>query len=146
MTISAELAMHQQSGPIPPPEVLKGYDQIHPGLAHQIVTMAAEEAAHRRRMEVEVLAIQKEDQAAFRKSERKGQIFGLIVALAGIFGSVYEAVNGAQLAAGCLSSGTLVALVAVFIGGRWGIVKLREQDHRHQTESRRQMLGGEPPK
>lgn len=36
------------TGPIPPPDLLAEYDQILPGLAERIVTMAEGEANHRR--------------------------------------------------------------------------------------------------
>lgn len=35
-------------GPIPPPDILQGYDNILPGLADRIVSMAEAEGNHRR--------------------------------------------------------------------------------------------------
>jgi uncharacterized membrane protein len=39
------------SGPLPPPNLLDGYENIVPGAAARILTLAEEEAVHRRRME-----------------------------------------------------------------------------------------------
>ena len=44
-------AQQYYSGPIPPPESLAKYNDIHPGLAERIITMAESEAIHRRKME-----------------------------------------------------------------------------------------------
>lgn len=42
---------HEFSGPLPPPEVLARYNEALPGGAERIVTLAEEQASHRRRME-----------------------------------------------------------------------------------------------
>jgi uncharacterized membrane protein len=39
------------AGPLPPPRLLDGYEQIVPGAANRIITLAEEEARHRRREE-----------------------------------------------------------------------------------------------
>lgn len=38
-------------GPVPPPEVIREYEQILPGLADRIFKMAEDQSAHRRAME-----------------------------------------------------------------------------------------------
>jgi len=43
------------SGPIPPPLMLKGYENIQEGLADRIVAMAERQEAHRQRMENKVI-------------------------------------------------------------------------------------------
>lgn len=144
--ISTQIAMQQQSGPFPPPEILQKYDQIHPGLASQIITMANEETVHRRKMEAEVLAIQKRDQVSYRFSELVGQCFGLIIGLAAIGGSVYEAAHGAQVAASFLGTAGLTGLVTAFIMGRQTLVKLKEQDLKHQHDAQQQVTSQQPRK
>lgn len=39
------------SGPIPPPSIIKGYEDILPGTAERIVSMAENQAKHRQDME-----------------------------------------------------------------------------------------------
>ncbi len=146
ITISTQIAMQQQSGPLPPPEILKKYNEIDPGMALQIVNMAKDEANHRRKMEAEVMLIQGRDQISQRRSELLGQIFGLLIALAGIGGSVYEAAHGAQLAATALVSATLIAIVSAFILGRQALLKLKEQDFKHQRDIQSQLAGDESTK
>jgi uncharacterized membrane protein len=36
------------SGPLPPPELLRKYDDLHPGLAERIIVMAEKEAEHKK--------------------------------------------------------------------------------------------------
>lgn len=43
------------SGPLPPPEWMDGYEQIMPGAGAQIMAMAANEQAHRQKMESRAL-------------------------------------------------------------------------------------------
>lgn len=53
-SVNASLQIHKESsysGPIPDPESLAKYEQISPGFAERILSMAEEEARHRRRNE-----------------------------------------------------------------------------------------------
>lgn len=54
-TISRQILQAEYHGPIPPPNLLKGYDDIHPGLADRIVRMAEAESIHRQAMEQKAL-------------------------------------------------------------------------------------------
>ena len=67
-------AVQYFAGPLPPPQVIQGYDQALPGLADRVVTMAEEEARHRREIERERL---KRDS----KLELRGQVFGFSIAI-----------------------------------------------------------------
>ena len=67
-------AVQYFEGPIPPPQVLKGYEEALPGLADRIVTMAEEEARHRR-------AIEFKRETREGKLETRGQMFGFAVAI-----------------------------------------------------------------
>nr|DAR22085.1 MAG TPA: putative membrane protein [Caudoviricetes sp.] len=51
-SVVAEIMVQQHfSGPIPPPEILSGYEQIHPGFADRIISMAEKQSAHRQGLE-----------------------------------------------------------------------------------------------
>jgi uncharacterized membrane protein len=61
----AEKQTHQQvksvqakavsfSGPLPPPEVLQNYNQITPGAADRIISMAEKQSQHRQESEMRV--------------------------------------------------------------------------------------------
>lgn len=42
-------------GPLPPPEILQQYNEILPGAANRIITMAEEQSSHRRILESKVI-------------------------------------------------------------------------------------------
>lgn len=47
----AKVIQSEFSGPIPPPSIIKGYEDILPGTAERIVSMAENQAKHRQDME-----------------------------------------------------------------------------------------------
>ncbi|MHB8710486.1 MAG: DUF2335 domain-containing protein [Minisyncoccota bacterium] len=75
------------SGPLPPPEILRGYESVLPGLADRIVKMAENQSVHRQRLESRVIWFD-----GVRSS--LGLVFGLIIALAGIVAGTYLILNG----------------------------------------------------
>lgn len=62
-------------GPLPHPEILAGYDQVLPGAADRIITMAEKNQAHRHALEAKVIP-------AGITSERIGQILAFLLYLA----------------------------------------------------------------
>lgn len=44
------------SGPIPPPEILLGYEQACPGAANRIIRMAENQSGHRQKLETKVVS------------------------------------------------------------------------------------------
>lgn len=75
------------SGPLPPPEVLRGYESVLPGLADRVVKMAENQSAHRQRLESRVIWFD-----GIRSS--LGLMFGLMIALAGIVAGTYLIISG----------------------------------------------------
>lgn len=47
----AKVIQSEFSGPIPPPSIIKGYEEIMPGAAERIIAMAENQAKHRQDME-----------------------------------------------------------------------------------------------
>ena len=89
-------------GPLPTPEDLDRYNQVLPGLAGRIVTMAEKEQAHRIDSEQKVLG-------ALIISHHRGQLLATVLglaafAVAGAFGYWGEAAVGAGLAGGVILS------------------------------------------
>lgn len=75
------------SGPLPHPSILAEYDRFSPGIADRIVTMAEEQAAHRRHLEKVV--IEGDSGRAWL-----GLCFGTLVALSAIGGGVAVILKG----------------------------------------------------
>ncbi|MGR3218949.1 MAG: DUF2335 domain-containing protein [Candidatus Anammoxibacter sp.] len=99
------------SGPIPPPNILSGYEKIESGLANRIVIMAENESIHRRQLQVN-------EQEIYKAETLRGQKFALIIGLTGIIVSGLVAGLASPIAGGILGLGTIGALVSAFIVGR----------------------------
>ena len=109
-------------GPLPTPENLDRYNQVLPGLAGRIVTMAEKEQAHRIDSEQKVLT-------ASILSHHRGQLLATVLglaafAVAGAFGYWGEAAAGAGLA-----GGVILSIVGVLY------VKQRYSKDQNQQES-----------
>lgn len=101
------------TGPLPPPDVLHGYEQVLPGAAERIVAMAEREQGHRHQVEDRVV-----------KSEGRlgvvGLVFALLIALAVLGASVWLIRSGNSVEGTVLAAIVLVALATNFILGRRG--------------------------
>lgn len=109
---SVTTAVHQQfQGPLPPPEMLKGYDQTLPGSAHRILTMAEGEQIHRHVMEERSLKYGVSITVV-------GQLFGLIIALVVVIGGFVLIFFDKTLAGLITLLPSLGGLVMLFIYGK----------------------------
>jgi uncharacterized membrane protein len=93
-------------GPLPPASQLGQYEDILPGAADRILTMAEEQAHHRQGMEVK----------AGRRSWG-GLVVGGILASGCIAGGIWLAANGHAAAGSTIATGTVVSLAGVFVFG-----------------------------
>lgn len=107
------------SGPLPPPEILSGYEQIEQGLASRIVSMAEREQSHTHAMDRRLLRNE-------YLSDHAGRIAAVVVAVLFLAGSVWLIDRGHAWPGLALGTIDLAALVSVFIYGK-----------RSETQSRR---------
>ncbi|MEA5581722.1 DUF2335 domain-containing protein [Nodularia harveyana UHCC-0300] len=103
-------AMSMFSGPLPPPEILKAYDLVQPGLAVEIFDMAKKQSQHRMEMEKTVIN-------GDSKRSWLGLIFGFILASICIGSSTFLILQGHDLAGSIFAGTTVVSLVGVFVYG-----------------------------
>lgn len=93
---------HTYSGPVPPPDVLQGFERIAPGTAQRLIDMAVDESKHRREIELAALRAnieaQKNQQTVTdlqAKAEvsinRVGMWAGIILAFTCVGGAIYIA-------------------------------------------------------
>jgi uncharacterized membrane protein len=108
----------QFTGPIPPPELLRGYSEILPGLPERIVSMAEQEAIHRRQIETKELQANIDFGHKQFAEARLGQLCALLIGSTAIFAGVYTAVHGHEIAGSIFGGTGVVGLVSVFIIGR----------------------------
>ena len=107
------------SGPLPHPDILKKFDEVHPGAAKIIIETAKKQSEHRQILEKSVIN-------SDIKNSKMGLVFGFIIGMTGIIvGGVIIAIG--QVVAGSVISGiTLASLVGTFVYGSQGRKRERE--------------------
>lgn len=108
--------------------MLKQYEAMLPGLANRIIAMAEQEAAHRRKIEEDIVKAQLKDAEKYRVAEIVGQVCGLIIGITAIGGATYSAVHGAQWTGGFIGTAGVTGLVTAFILGRTLQMRQRKED------------------
>jgi len=98
-------------GPIPPPQILKGYNEVIKDGAERIITMAEKQSNHR--MQLEDHAIKEE-----LKQSRLGQVFGFVLGLVGFGLATTLSILGHDGIAGIFGTTTIIGLVTVFVLGK----------------------------
>ena len=108
------------SGPLPPPEMLEGYNNIVPGAAEKIISNMLAESLHRRDRETHALT-QAIDTA------KKGQNQGFAIALLAILAttciliiSIFQKSTGGLITGTIFSGASLANLVGRLIDGKSG--------------------------
>ncbi len=127
--LRAEFQGFTFSGPLPPPDLLMGYNKIFPGCAERIVAMAESVSNHRQELEQAVVK-------ANIESERRGQerafwLSVLVIVIGGLLIWNDKSVSGLGLIIG-----DLVALAGVFVYGRYQARKEREEQREKLSPAR----------
>ena|ERR1700730_2348918 len=105
-------------GPIPPPEVLAGYDRVQPGFASRIIAMAETENNHRREMERSIVRGGLASQDRQFSEARVGQICAAMITIAALGLGCYTALNGHDVTGGVLGASGVGGIVTTFVLGR----------------------------
>lgn len=103
------------SGPIPPPELLKGYDDVLPGAAETILSQFVKQGDHRMRLEEQEMNLA---QIVVKTDSRKslhGLYIGGFLAFILIIGALYLLYMGKTLEGLVPLIGVLGTLVGVFL-------------------------------
>jgi len=109
--ILIEMQLEQRfSGPLPHPSILKGYEEILPGSADRILTMAENQSKHRQKLESKVVSSNSRDSLL-------GVIFAFVLGVIGLIGGVYAAISGAEILGTIVSAGSIATLAGVFVYG-----------------------------
>jgi len=99
------------SGPLPPYELIEGYENIYPGSAKLIFDAFEKQTAHRIKMEDTVITSQ-------QRQSGRGQHYALIIALSFLAVAAACILQGHDVAGGVLGSFDVAAMVAIFITGK----------------------------
>lgn len=131
-------------GPIPPPQILEGYERVCPGAASRIIEMAEQQGSNRRLIEQSLAASSQEEMRLGFREARTGQFCAVIVALAFIVAGAYVAITGHPWPGALLGGGGvgLQALVATFVRGRnGGTAEKDEEQSKPRDSSQRPQQG-----
>jgi len=108
------------SGPIPPPEILKGYNDVVDNGADRILSMAERQSEHR--IKLEDFSIREE-----HRQSSKGQNLGFGIAVIALGISALLTWLGHDWVAGIIGGSTIIGLVSVFVIGKRGQEQNLEQ-------------------
>jgi uncharacterized membrane protein len=97
-------------GPLPPPSILVGYDQIVPGSAEKIISLWEQQVHHRQDLEKRVIKSDIVD-------SKIGLCLGFVIAICAIAAGTYCIINGHSIEGTIIGGGAVVALVSVFVYG-----------------------------
>jgi uncharacterized membrane protein len=126
--LAVQAVAEKFSGPLPPPKILQQYDQIAPGSAERIISMAESQSKHRQ--EIERIVITSDT-----KNARLGLHYGLIIGLAAVVGGVLCIMNGYEVSGSIVGGTGLTGLVGVFVYGSRQRRKEREERLKTQMNS-----------
>ncbi|MCX7083930.1 MAG: DUF2335 domain-containing protein [Methylococcales bacterium] len=113
-------------GPIPPPDILQGLDDLVPGTAAKLIQLALDESEHRRSLEIKVAnanisAQQQQSEINLRqtkavfRSDILGQIFGFLVCITSISLSGYLGYQNHETLAFAIAAIPTAAIIKAFI-------------------------------
>jgi uncharacterized membrane protein len=106
--LMASITRSVYRGPIPPPEILKGYDLVKPGFAERVFVMAERQSQHR--MELERIVV-----IGDHKKSWVGLVLGFVVACGFFYGSYDLVKKGHDTAGTILGGSALATLVGIFV-------------------------------
>lgn len=95
-------------GPLPPPEILAGYEKILPGASERILSMAEKQQDHRINMEATIVKEQTRQSA-------NGQLWGAVLATLFGIGAVFLGYTGHDWLAGVMATTTIIGLATIFV-------------------------------
>lgn len=98
-------------GPIPPPQIMKGYEEVLPGSADRIMKMAEYEQNHRHYLEKKGLGF-----AVF--SDALGKILAFILGASGLLGSIFLLYKDKSLTGLAVLITSLGSLIGIYLYGK----------------------------
>ena len=122
--ITSVVAEHT-SGPLPPPSMLRSYQEVLPGAADRIFTLMEQQSAHRQ--ELERMALDRGS-----RSRDRGQVFAFVLCalvIVGGFGAIYMGQSVAGMAA-----------IIIAVGGVAATFLATRQRQQRQLQERREAI------
>jgi uncharacterized membrane protein len=122
----ARAHMETFSGPLPHPEILARYDQIHPGAASKIIETAHSQTEHRMRLEKKAI-----DSEIFRANA--GLAAAVSVSLSVLASGTAMVLRGHDWAGGTIITGVMVGVITAFLVGT--VQRRRERQEKAKIQA-----------
>jgi uncharacterized membrane protein len=106
--------------PLPPPHMLREFEEILPGAADRIFTLMESQTQHRQNLE-------NQKQTSGIGSEYRGQIIGFILSLVAMLAGFILIYKGKSLPGTIVFITTCASLVGIFIAGKLSQKKERQE-------------------
>jgi uncharacterized membrane protein len=119
-------------GPLPPPSLVKEYEEIKPGSFERIIKMTETNAVHRMEIDRHEMKMEKLLVPESIKIRKSGQNKAFYISIIGIFAVSFCAYLGESTVASILAGTTLISLVPNFI---LGIKKKKESQDQKKLDS-----------
>lgn len=107
-----EIISSEFSGPIPPPAIIKGYEEVLPGAADRIITMAETQAQHRQELEKKMVHAESRDSLL-------GVLFAFLLGFSCIIAAIVIVVlvpeNAGAISGSILGLAGISSIIATFI-------------------------------
>ena len=105
-------------GPLPPPQLLREYEAICPGMADRMFTYVEQTGEHKRKLQSQIVDIQADRSRRQFSEARVGQIFAFLITITACFAGSDTALQGHEWAGSFIGVGGISGVVATFILGR----------------------------
>ena len=103
------------SGPLPPPELLRGYNEIHPDFADRIFANWEKETAHRHALEEKAVASEIENEKSISSDVVRGQYLAFLLALAFLGVGGFLTYHDKQISGVLFGSAGFIGIVLAFL-------------------------------
>ena len=111
-------------GPVPDPEALKKYEQIQPGFANRLISMAEKEQQSRIQRQNKIIEAEKDES----KNYKRGQGFAFLSVILIVGLCAYGFFLGFQKESRDIGVAVIVGLASIFITGRFLIKKKNQKE------------------
>jgi uncharacterized membrane protein len=116
--------MESFAGPVPHPDILKGYEELVPGSAARILAQAERQTEHR-------IAIERTVIDSDTRRSRAGLLYGFVLSLSAIGGGCTLVGLGHDWAGATIATAAVASLAGVFVYGS----RERRQELRRKAEA-----------
>jgi len=110
------VASHSQySGPLPHPEMMRQYNEIHPGFADRIIASWEKETAHRHNLETLAVRSEIDKEKAISEDVKRGQWLAFWLACAFLGAGSFLVYSGYQITGALFGATGFVGIVLAFL-------------------------------